>query len=101
MKSIANRVLYIVDEKSKKCNIEIFSPVTKPDGFYYCKIKIENAPEGLDSMEISGTDSMQALLLAVGCLDAMVTTFNERYMNSKLRWEDDTILDLGFSVSSD
>ena len=100
-KPIATRVLYNVEDKSEKYSVHVFAPVLTPNGVYQCKIRIDGAPEGLNEMDIGGTDGYQALLLAIESLYEMVEVFNKNFMNSKLRWNEDSVLDLGFSVSTD
>lgn len=100
-KPIATRTLYVMGEKEKKCIVEIFAPLKNQYGAYDCEVRISNAPEGLDKMLIGGTDSYQALKLAIETLHTMVNAFNKNYMDSKLRWHDDAKIDLGFSVSTE
>lgn len=51
-------------------------------------------------MFIGGTDSYQALILAIKSLHTMVDVFNKKFLSSKLRWEDGSD-DLGFAISTD
>jgi hypothetical protein len=48
----------------------------------------------LDQLDVGGNDTYQALVLAINSLQAMVETFNEKYMDSKLRYLTDDDLDL-------
>ena len=100
-KPIATRTLYVLGEKSNKCLVEIYAPAINQYGTYDCEVRIENAPEGLNKMIAGGSDSYQALILAVKMLNGMINVYNKNYMNSKLRWFNDSETDLGFSVSSE
>ena len=97
-KPIATRTLYVLGENSNMCLVEIYAPTINQYGTFDCEVRIENAPEGLNRMVAGGSDSYQALILAVKMLDGMINAYNKNYMNSKLRWDDDANLDLGFSV---
>lgn len=100
-KPIAIRSLYDVGDKNSVYKAIIYAPVESPDGMYRCLIKLEGAPEDLVEMNAGGVDSYQALLCAVRFLHVHVKVFNEKHMQGRLRWVDDTDIDLGFSINTD
>lgn len=100
VKPIASRTLYVVDNPTTTIVVEIFEPKENLSGAYECEIRIQDAPEGLGRMVAGGSDSYQALLLGIKMLSTMVDVFNTDFMDSKLRWHDDSVLDLGFNVST-
>ena len=99
-KPIATRTLYEIDNPEKTYLVEIFAPKLSADGLYRCEVRIEHAPQGLNQMFIGGSDSYQALILAIKSLHVMVDVFNKKFLGSRLRWENGSD-DLGFAISTD
>ncbi len=99
--AFASRTLYVAGKSTTKCIVQIYAPVLNQHGTFDCEVQIENAPEGLNKMTAGGSDSYHALLLAIKMLHGMINVYNTNYMDSKLRWVDDSESDLGFAISTD
>ena len=89
---IAKRKFYLLGDKTRSFTLEIFSPEKFKDGdSYQCELRIRGgAPEGLDYLVVGGNDSIQALLLAISASKGMLEALNDQYLDSKLRYLEDS-----------
>lgn len=93
---IAVRTLHLEGDRSKTFRVEIYRPVLV-DGVWRCLFVIEGAPENIGRVSTAGSDSYQALRMAMEGLPSFVEMFNKQFMNSKLRLHPGEE-DLGFDL---
>lgn len=86
---IATRKLFRADDSAIIVVAEVFAPYfDESRNSWSCEFKLSNAPPGLAQMTMGGSDSYQALKIALETLKTHIEILNERHMDNQLRYLD-------------